>query len=333
MNQDFPSLGRSLEETKRVSRILELVQMIAISRKRYLRRDLADHFEISERTIQKDLDVIRHGLKLSLVHSQEGYYFEEFPQLPTLQFSFAEALALLLVVQAAQQVSGIGATELAPAVARLKTLFPQEFAHLLHHIIAQPMITVRKEHRQQMLLLLNQALVEHCKVRITYETRSRGGNISERIVHPYHLMPYVRSWQLIAYCERRHEPLIFKVDRILEATLLYEETRYRIPNDFSLEEYLGATWGMMRGQAGEPVSVRLHFSKEAGSWVSEEHWHPSQSSEILDDESVLFSLYIAITPEFVNWLMYYGDRVKVLEPVELRERLAQKHLSAATMNR
>ena len=52
-----------LEETKRTTRILEIVRIIATAPRRYLRRDLAQRFEVSERMIQKDLDVIRHGLR------------------------------------------------------------------------------------------------------------------------------------------------------------------------------------------------------------------------------------------------------------------------------
>lgn len=190
--------------------------------------------------------MIRHGLKLSLVHSLEGYYFEETPRLPTLQYTFAEALALLLAVQSGRQMVGIGSAELAAAVARLEALFPPEFAPLLRQVVSQPVVTAQREHRQQMLMLLNQALVEGRKVRMVYETRSRGGEVSERVVHPYHIMPYVRSWQLIAHCERRGEVLMFKVDRVREATLLDEH--YRIPDDFDLDAYLGATWGSIWGE-------------------------------------------------------------------------------------
>ncbi|GAB4559006.1 MAG: WYL domain-containing protein [Anaerolineae bacterium] len=329
MKQAPPSLGRLLEETKRISRILELVQLIAAAPRRYLRRDLAERFEISERMIQKDLEVIRHGLKLSLVHSPEGYYFEEMPQLPALQYTFSEALALLLGVQAARQVSGVGSVELAAAVARLEALFPPEFTPLLRQIRKEPVMAVQREHRQEMLMLLHQALIQGRKVRIVYETRSRGGEITERVVRPYYIMPYVRSWQLIAYCEWREDELMFKVDRIREATLLDE--RYQIPDDFDLEAYLGSTWGIMRGEAGEPVDVVLRFEQEAGSWVSEEYWHPSQQVEEQPDGSVLFRLHVAVTPELVNWLLYYGRRVEVLEPPELRERVVEEHRRAAEM--
>jgi predicted DNA-binding transcriptional regulator YafY len=146
-------------------------------------------------------------------------------------------------------------------------------------------------------------------------------------VHPYHIMPYVRSWQLVAYCELREAVRMFKVDRIREATLLDE--RYHIPDGFDLDTYMGAAWGLMRGEAGEPVDVVLRFEPEAGRWVAEEFWHPSQQAEEQLDGSVLFKLRVATTPEFVNWLLYYGRRVEVLEPPGLRERVAGEHRRAA----
>jgi predicted DNA-binding transcriptional regulator YafY len=316
------------EETKRTSRILEIVQMIAIAPRRYLRRDLAERFEISERMIQKDLDVIRHGLKLPLHHCRDGYYLEDVPRLPALQYSFPEALALLLAVQAARQVSGVGSSELAAAVARLEALFPVEFMPFLQQMVRQPVVTISREHRQQMLMVLNRALLERRKLRIVYETRSRGGAVSERVVRPYHVMPYVRSWQLIAHCELRDAIRMFKVDRIQETTLLDE--RYSIPTDFNVDEYMGLAWGAMRSRSGEPVDVVLRFGPQAGKWVSEEYWHPSQEAKELPDGRVLFKLRIAaITPEFVNWVLYYGSRVEVLEPDELRERVVEEHRRAA----
>ena len=327
-NQDEP-IGRS-EETKRTSRILELVQIIAVAPRRYLRRDLAERFGVSERMIQKDLEVIRHGLKLRLSHSLEGYYFEEVPRLPALQYTLSEALVLLLAVQAARQVSGIGSGELGAAVARLEALFPPEFTPLLRQAVSQPVTTARREHRQQMLMLLNWALAQQRKVRMVYETRSREGAVTERVVRPYHLMPYVRSWQLIAYCEWRKAVRMFKVDRIREAGLLDE--RYRIPEDFDVDAYMGPAWGILRGEAGEPEDVVLRFDPQAGHWVSEESWGVPLQSEEQPDGSMLIRLNVAITPEFVNWLLYYGSRVDVLEPPELRERVADEHRRAATIH-
>jgi predicted DNA-binding transcriptional regulator YafY len=326
MAERLPGLGREDEELKRTARILEIVLIIASAPRRYLRKHLADRFELSERMITKDLDIIRHRLRLPLAHTSEGYYFERTPNLPFLQYSFAEALALLTAVQAAQQVSGTGSAELAAAMARLEALFPPEFAPLLGQIRKAPPLTAQREHRQQMLSLLNRALLFRHKVYITYETRSRSGEISERVVHPYHILPYVRSWQLIAYCERRRAVLMFKIDRIHEATL-QTDTTYQIAPDFDPEEYIGNVWGIIRSK-GEPEEVVLHFDADVGRRVAEEYWHKSQQMEIQADDSVIFRLHMIITPEFVSWLLYYGSGLEVVAPAWLRARVAEEHRRA-----
>lgn len=313
------------EETKRATRILDIVQRITIRPSRWLRRDLAAAFEVSERQIQKDLEIIRHGLLLPLMHTREGYYFESIPRLPAAVCSFSEGLALLLAARAAQEVPGIDPGELAAAVARLEAVFPPQFHTLLRQLAQGGNRTATNEHREAMLGLLHQAIFSRRQVRMVYATASRGGQTSERTIEPYHVMPYVRSWHLVAFCHNRKQVLQFKIDRIQQAELL-DET-YTIPADFDLDEYLGDGWGLIRG--GEPVEIELMFSAEAGRWVSEERWHPSQQAARLPDGRVRFTLQVAVTPEFVNWILYYGSRVEVIRPAELRERVAEAHRQAA----
>lgn len=105
------------EEIRRPSRILQIVHLIALRPGRYRARDLAQQFEISDRMVKKDLQIIRHGLRLALRPSRQGYYFEETPQLPAVAYSFTEALALVQAAQVSRQVAGISSADLAAAVA------------------------------------------------------------------------------------------------------------------------------------------------------------------------------------------------------------------------
>jgi predicted DNA-binding transcriptional regulator YafY len=329
MKDEWRDWEPKMEENKRTARILEIVFMISSAPQRYLRKALAERFEVSEKMIQNDLEIIRHGLKLPLEHTRTGYYFARTPDLPALQYSFSEALAILSAVQAAQQMIGAGSADLSAAIARLEALFPAEFTPLLRQARKPPPITAQREHRQQMLSLLNRALLYHHKIRITYETRSREGAISERVVHPYLIMPYVRSWQLIAYCEKRQDVLMFKIDRIHQATIL-PETTYVVDPHFDADAYIGNRWGILRVQ-GEPEEVVLHFDAEVGRRVAEESWHKSQQTEILPDDSVIFRLHMIITAEFVSWLLYYGSGLEVIAPGWLRDRVAEEHRMAAAI--
>ncbi|MCA9906803.1 MAG: WYL domain-containing protein, partial [Anaerolineae bacterium] len=170
---------------------------------------------------------------------------------------------------------------------------------------------------------------EKRQVSITYATGSRGGKLSKRIVEPYHILPYGRSWQLIAYDHRRKDTLQFKVDRVQSCELL--NSHYAISEDFDIDEYLGSSWGLMRGAANETETVVLLFEPEAGRWVAEEQWHPSQQSETLTDGRVKLTFQVGVTPEMVNWLLYYGSRVQVLEPAWLQERVVAEHRKAVGM--
>ncbi len=178
-----------------------------------------------------------------------------------------------------------------------------------------------------MLHLLNQGWLENRKLDIVYQTAGRQGAISQRVVHPYHIMPYVRSWQLIAYCERRQDVIMFKVDRIQKATLLDEP--YGIANGFDLDQYMGDAWGVMRTEGQAPEEVELHFAPDAGRWVAEEYWHKSQQVEEQPDGSVIFRVSIAITPDFTSWILYYGSRVEVIKPEHLRTAVVEEHRRAA----
>ncbi len=318
--------GHRIEETRRTARVLDIIQQIATAPRRWTRRGLAEHYEMSERQIQKDLQVIRHGLCLPLCRDVDGYYFEHLPRLPTTAYSFSEALALLSAARAAQAIPGIDSAELAAAIARLESIFPDEMRHLVREATEQLPRRAVRAHRQEMLSLLHRALAERRQVRMAYATASRAGQITERLIEPYHILAYNRSWHMIAYDHHRQEVLQFKIDRVQKAEIL--DTTYTIPADFDVDGYLGDAWGLMRGAAGAPERVVLFFEPEAGRWVTEEVWHKSQQSEVLPDGRVQVTFYVGVTPEMVSWLLYYGARVEVVEPAWLRERVREEHRRA-----
>lgn len=320
-----PEGGRD-DQIRRTARVLEIIQQIATAPGYWSRKQLSEHHQVGERMIQKDLELIRYRLGLTLVHDGSGYCFERLPHLPTTTYSFAEALALLAAARAAQALPGINSAELAAAIARLESIFPDELRATLREATEQLPERAAKAHRQKMLSLLHRAEVERRPVSIHYLTGSRGGRGRTRTVEPYALMPYGRSWHLIAFDHHRRAVLQFKVDRVQEATLL--EGRYEIPREFDLNAYLGDAWGLMRGAAGEPEHVVLLFRPQAGRWVAEERWHHSQQSEELPDGRVQVEFFVGVTPEMVRWLLYYGPDVYVVSPEWLREAVAAEHRAA-----
>lgn len=308
-----------------MARVLDIIQQIARAPGYWSRKRLAEHYEIGERMIQKDLNVIRHGLRLGLTHDGQTYTFDRLPHLPTLDYSFGEALALLSAVRLAQTVPGVDSADLAAAVARLESVFPAELRPLLRQATEHLPAEADRADRAAMAALLHRALIERRRVWMRYLTSSRG-EVNERVVEPYHIMPYMRAWHLVAYDHHRAAVRDFKLDRILSARLL-DET-YTIPPDFDIDDYLGDNWGIMR-DAGPPAeAVVLVFAPEAGRWVAEERWHKSQRAEVLPAGRVCVEFFVSVTPEMVRWLLYYGGDVWVERPEWLRERVMEAHRAA-----
>ncbi len=302
-------VGR-IDETRRVSRLLDIAWRIAAAPRHWTRKRLAAHYEVSERQITSDLTVMRHGLHWHVQTSHTGYYFDPLPSVPGVQFTLPEALALLLAVRASMALPGVSSIELTAAIARLASLVPPQIQALVALPDSPP------SPREQTLRTLQLALGQRRRVHLTYETASRGGAVTERDFDPYAIFPYGRSWHVIGFCHLRGAIRDFKADRI--AAVAPRTVVYEIPDTFNVGDFLGAGWGLMR-DTGEPAQdVILRFSALAGRWVREERWHTTQEITDEADGAVRFTVRTPLTPEFRRWVFHYGCEVEVLAPASLR---------------
>jgi len=61
----------------------------------------------------------------------------------------------------------------------------------------------------------------------------------------------------------------------------------------------------------------LEFGPEAGRWVADQAWHPSQESEELPGGGVRLTFHAGITPEMRRWVLGFGAQVRVVKPPSL----------------
>lgn len=303
-------------ETQRTARILDIIAKICAEPRRWTRQGLASFFEVSERQITKDLEVIRHGLRLELDRKPGGgYYFRTLPTLPAVSYSLSEALAIFLAAQAARRIPGVPQDDLSAAVARLTSIMPPELRPLLNEQVLAP--AARDRHREEVLETLTRAIAGRHSVDLVYTPASRPGETSERRVDPYAVVPTGQSWHLVGWCHLRQAVRIFKVDRVVRAEITTE--RFTPDPEFDLNAFLDAGWGITRGTDQAPEEVLLLFSPMAGRWVAEERWHPSQHYEWLEDGRLRFALRLPVTDEFARWVLRYGSDCEVIQPAHLRD--------------
>ena len=80
--------------------------------------------------------------------------------------------------------------------------------------------------------------------------------------------------------------MTFKVERILQYRV--SEVRYKVDPEFSLEEYFGNAWLMIKGDQRYRVVIR--FSPEVAGNVDEISWHKTQRTRFEDDGSLIFEV-------------------------------------------
>lgn len=300
------------EEYRRTRRIVDLLLVITRQPRRWTRRRLAERYEVSEQQMDKDIQLIRHGLRMPLGHCSEGYYFEQMTALPALTLTLPEALSLLLAARLGQHMPGVSGADLSAAVARLETLLPEPLLPIAANLerSARP-----RSPETGRLLELQLAIAARSRLQIVYHSASHEGPASERDVDPYTLLPYQRSWYLVGFCHRRREVRIFKVDRIRQVARTGET--FDFPEQFDLDMYLGGAWGLLRGEAGEPEEVVLEFEPGTGRWLRDQELHPSQRVEETPDTALRLRLCVGITPEFRRWVLGFGRSVRVVSPASL----------------
>lgn len=317
--------GTRAQETRRVARILEIIWRVSARPCYWTRKALASDFEVSERTITTDIEIIRHRLRFDM-HAKkgEGYYFDRVPQLPAVTYSVPEALALVLAAESGRHTAGIYEQDLNSAIARLESVFPGELGQMMRrHSDAHA--AIEPTHRERMLQLCGRAVLERRTIHLVYATASRAGVETHRDLDPYAVFPYARAWHVLGYCRLREEVRVFKIDRIRSAEMTKQH--FSLPLDFDVSDYLNDGWGLMRGLSVPVEQVELCFSATAARWVIDEAWHPTQELHVAEHGELTFRVEIQVTPEFQRWVFGFGRDVQVVAPAALRDWVRQEALA------
>ena len=108
------------------------------------------------------------------------------------------------------------------------------------------------------------------------------------------------------------------IDHIRSVSLLQDS--FEIDPSFDPEQIaqdaFGVTWE-------DPMTVVVRFRADQAPYVKERTWHPSQSFRDLPDGGVEMTFRAAGEFEITRWILGWADTAEVVEPAELRERVAE----------
>ena len=167
------------------------------------------------------------------------------------------------------------------------------------------------------LKIITMAMREYRKLKVVY--RKYDGKQKTHIIEPLLLKTYEhRFYVLCKYETGQCRTLSF--DRIVEAEMLKEHFNYS--NDLFAQLYYEHCYGVMIPPDGDvPVDIVVRAKGDAKYYLIDKPLHKSQ--RIIREEKGYtdFMVHIFATNDFLGAIMHQGDRLEIMSPENVRNRI------------
>jgi predicted DNA-binding transcriptional regulator YafY len=220
-----------VNRTDRLYAIVEELRASAPGRRSA--RALAERFEVSVRTIERDVSALQQsGVPIYADTGRGGgYALDKSRTLPPMNFTPAEAVAVGIALGQAGHApfARSARTALLKIVAAMSTADGAEarkLAERIHFLVPEEDLD-----RTSVPAVVEEAVATRKVIRLAYVDRN--GSATDRDVEPVAFVSGVRAWYLIGWCRLREGPRLFRADRIRRASLLEEVAPVRDFNDMA----------------------------------------------------------------------------------------------------
>ena len=307
----------------RTDRLVALVMLLQ-SRRVTTAAEMARHFEITERTVYRDIAALGESGVPILGEPGIGYSLMKGYHLPPVMFSPEEAFALLtggLLTERMTDGSMREATR--SALGKVTAVLPAGLQGRVDRLRKTIVVGSRGPAIGAVpLTAVQQALAEGRVLRLVYFGAARQA-ATERTVEPLGLVFYLDHWHLIAWCRLREEVRDFRVDRILSC----EATQEPVPPrpGFHLQEYLTRCMAAERNEVAV-LRVQTNLMESVRRF-----WGPTILEEVEMESIVEISLsFRAEGLDYLSrWLLGMGTDVTIVSPECVRERVYATALETA----
>ncbi|MGB1252438.1 MAG: helix-turn-helix transcriptional regulator [Candidatus Promineifilaceae bacterium] len=297
----------------RIDRLMAYLVMFQ-SRSLIRAQDLAQRFEISERTVYRDIDALcQVGVPIYGV-AGEGYRLMDGYYLPPVTFSLEEVRALALALSMFRGFAADGVTSKSAENAhdKIRSILPNRqkkevevlAAVLNFYAMPQPQINFD----DQKLLTLQQAIQNNKLINLTYHSFADNKQ-TQRVIEPIELAMINHTWLLTAYCRLRGGVRNFNLARM---------DRYQV-----LEQSFAPRNLPQSRPPEKEFDITVQFEHEIVRWVHERQ-HISFVRETASTEDGVVMLYRVPSWRVIEtWLLGWGDQMMIVAPRHLRNQVRQ----------
>jgi predicted DNA-binding transcriptional regulator YafY len=293
--------------------------------------ELAEHFEITERTVYRDIAALGEAGVPIVGEAGVGYCLLKGYQLPPVMFTADEATSLFVGGELVKQFTDASLqAPMATALDKLRAVLPRDRQDHVERLVSRTLVYGQTARRsapeaaaQRWLLPVQQGVVLRRVLRMSYQGRERAEETA-RDVEPQGVVFYGGAWYLVAWCRLRKDYRHFRIDRIrrLEVAPVQFEPR----EGFSLKKHMEESGGRE-----QTLPVRVWFHRKAQERARRESY-ATLIEEKARDGGAEYALYAWSLEWMARWLLSFGEHAEALAPAKLRslvraeaETVAAKH--------
>lgn len=296
----------------RVISILILLQ----SRKVIKASSIAEKFEVSLRTVYRDIKTLKNAGIPIIGDPGIGYSILDGYKMPPIRFNENEAMALLTAEKLIGKTTD-KETEASylSAMTKIKAILrgnEKDSLETLEESI-QFSSSQRWENKSYLQTIFSN-IAARKTLKIQYQKAMSTTTVS-RCIEPIGCYHSYNNWYLVAYCQLREAYRTFKVNRIEELTVT-EEIFNR--EHLSLNEYLQQ---QVQGKNRELEIVVVRFHKSVARYTENSKYSLGWVREQEDGDYIQMTFLTSSIEFIARWLIAYLDRVEIVSPASLQAQL------------
>lgn len=299
----------------KIDRLVSII-MILLEKERVGAKELADMFEVSLRTIYRDIDSINMaGIPICATSGVGGgFKIMQKYKVEKNVFSTSDLSAILMGLSGFSAI--MNKDELTNALAKIKSFIPADKARDIELKASQIYIDLSpwicNKNIQANLETIKKAL-QDSKL-LTFDYADSHGNRTERIAEPYQLVLKNSQWYFQGYCLKRNDFRLFKISRISSLKTqdeAFEPRAYQKPQLY---------FDDMSETIQKEIKIRIHKSvmDKVLDYCPFEQLIPD------GDEHYIVALPFIENEFYYNFLLGFGDKCECLEPLSVRAEVKRR---------
>ncbi|OHB59955.1 MAG: hypothetical protein A2167_06520 [Planctomycetes bacterium RBG_13_46_10] len=305
----------------KIGRLMQIVTSLQAG-KSYSITELSKIFGTSRRTIFRDLKELRAiGLPYCYDTKTGRYTIEPEFFLPPSDLNPREALNLLLVaLKLGEQIQLPSPRSTLLAALKIENNLPAKIKQYCNKVLQNISVKDRPQERidsfdkifAQLMVAIQNSRVVTIRHYLPLERKEIVINLE-----PYHLIYNDHTWHLIGRCTYDKQIHIIKLNRIRELTT--SNKFFARSERIDIQEYLSKAWSIV--PEGQLYHIKLRFMPVVAHDVAAVKWHSTQKVTFEDDGSAILEFRVDGLNEITWWIISYGDRVQILAPKILRDKV------------